>query len=62
MKKKQNGSFTIEASFVVPIILMVFMASVCISYFTFMTRIFYPGQCMRLLLWEVEEKAMKKRS
>ena len=25
-----------------------------------MTRIFYPGQCMRLLLWEVEEKAMKE--
>ena len=33
MKKKQNGSFTIEASFVVPIILMVFMASVYIIFY-----------------------------
>ena len=33
MKKKQNGSFTIEASFVVPIVLMVFMASVYIIFY-----------------------------
>lgn len=33
MRKSQNGSFTIEASLVLPIVLMVFMASVYIIFY-----------------------------
>lgn len=33
MKKEQNGSFTIEASFVVPIVLMVFMAGIYVIFY-----------------------------
>lgn len=33
MKKSQNGSFTVEASFVVPIVLMMFVASIYVIFY-----------------------------
>lgn len=59
MKKNQNGSFTIEASFVVPIILMVFMASVYIIFY-FHDKNILSGAAYETAVVGSERKSYKK--
>ena len=59
MKKNQNGSFTIEASFVVPIILMVFMASVYIIFY-FHDKNILSGAAYEAAVVGSERKSYKK--
>lgn len=59
VKKNQNGSFTIEASFVVPIILMVFMASVYIIFY-FHDKNILSGAAYETAVVGSERKSYKK--